>query len=132
MIENLNINNQEKEVLLNNKEVLEDYIKSELFAELKLAKEVHKEVPFYMNIPYKDTDEKILIQGVIDLYYISKSGELILVDYKTDNLINEEDFIERYSYQLDLYKQALEQALNKNVDKKYIYSTKLKKMIELK
>ena len=132
MIKNLNINKQEKEVLLNNKEVLEDYIKSELFAELKLAKEVHKEVPFYMNIPYKDTDEKILIQGVIDLYYISKSGELILVDYKTDNLINEEDFIERYSYQLDLYKQALEQALNKNVDKKYIYSTKLKKMIELK
>ncbi len=49
-----------------------------------------REKPFYLNIPAKtiyneEIEETIFkVQGVIDLYYVNKNNELILVDYKTD------------------------------------------------
>lgn len=114
------------------------FTKSNIFKELSLAKEVYKEQPFYINIPldelYKiESDEKILVQGIIDLYYISQNGNLVLVDYKTDFVPdNDEQYlIQKYSNQLNLYKRALEQALNRKVDKVYIYSTYLEKEISL-
>ena len=78
-----------------------------------------------------NSDEKILVQGIIDLYYITKQGEIVLVDYKTDYVPeNDENYlIEKYKGQLNLYKRALEQALGKKVDKTYIYSTYLDKEI---
>ena len=65
------------------------FTKSKIWEELKTAKVIEKEKPFYINIPAKsiynkDTNENILVQGIIDLYYIDKDGNLNLVDYKTD------------------------------------------------
>ena len=124
-----------------NKQKLLDYTKSELWNELKNAKEVHKEQPFYINIKAnslyenlnKDTDEKILVQGVIDSYYIDKNDDLILVDYKTDYVEygNEYELVEKYKEQLELYRIALEQALNRKVDKMCIYSLYLNKSITI-
>ncbi len=112
-----------------NIDVLYKYTKSELFTSLKSAKEIYKEQPFYINIPAKDVyddanDEMILVQGIIDLYYINDKNELILVDYKTDYIpkgktINLE---EKYRVQLDLYKKALENSLKRKVDKAMIYA----------
>ncbi len=112
------------------------YTKSNLFKELKCAKEVHKEEPFYINIKAKEIyeqeiEENILVQGIIDLYYIDKEGKLNLVDYKTDYVQNENELILKYKEQLDLYKRALEEALKIKVSKVAIYSTYLKKEIEL-
>lgn len=112
------------------------YTKSNLFKELKCAKEVHKEEPFYINIKAKEIyeqeiEENILVQGIIDLYYIDKEGNLNLVDYKTDYVQNENELILKYKEQLDLYKRALEEALKIKVSKVVIYSTYLKKEIEL-
>ena len=116
-----------------------DYTNSTLWTELKNAKKVFKEQPFYINLKSKDvynnsSDENILVQGIIDLYYISKNNEIILVDYKTDRVNQGEDskLVEKYSKQLEIYTKALEQSLNKKVDKKYIYSVYLNKMIECK
>lgn len=112
-----------------NIDVLYKYTKSELFTSLKSAKEIYKEQPFYINIPAKDVyddanDEMILVQGIIDLYYINDKNELILVDYKTDYIpkgktVNLE---EKYRVQLDLYKKALENSLKRKVDKAMIYA----------
>ncbi len=114
------------------------FTKSNIWKELQQAKEIHKEQPFYSNIYAKniyheETDEEILVQGIIDLYYINKNNELILVDYKTDYIEEGEEFklISKYKKQLELYKQALENALNKRVNKIYIYSTYLSKEIEV-
>lgn len=65
------------------------FTKSNIWKELQTAKEIYKEKPFYINIDAKDiyhekTEEKILVQGIIDLYYINQYDELILLDYKTD------------------------------------------------
>ena len=55
------------------------------------------------------------------------------MDYKTDFVPeNDENYLkEKYKDQLQLYKKALEQALNKPVSKTYIYSTYLGKKIKM-
>ncbi len=121
-----------------NRYKLLSYTNSELFKDLKQAKEVHKEEPFYININSNEifennTDENILVQGIIDLYYINQNDEIVLVDFKTDFVENgEKELIEKYKKQLELYSRALEQALNKKVSKIYIYSVYLEKNIEIK
>ena len=116
-----------------NIQVLYKYTKSELWNELKLAKEIHKEEPFYINIDANtifddaEDDETILVQGIIDLYYIDKDGKLILVDYKTDYVPDGDvsKLEEKYKVQLELYKKALEDALGRKVDKAMIWALNL-------
>ena len=116
-----------------NEQMLLKYTKSELWNELKLAKEIHKEEPFYINIDantiFDDAEEgeTILVQGIIDLYYIDKEGKLILVDYKTDYVPDGDisKLEEKYKVQLDLYKKALEDALGRKVDKAIIWALNL-------
>ena len=78
-----------------------------------------------------DSDEQILVQGVIDLYFIDENGQLVLVDYKTDYVENEQELVDKYTVQLQLYKKALEVGINKKVSKMYIYSVKLEKLIQI-
>ena len=128
------ITDKEKESI--NPWVILKFTKSNIWKELKEAKEYHKEEPFYINIPANEViestlDENILVQGIIDLYYVTKDDELVLLDYKTDfiNEGEEQILIDRHKPQLMLYKRALESGINKKVDKIYIYSTKLGKEI---
>lgn len=115
-----------------------EFTKSEIWRELKTAKLIEREKPFYLNIPantiYNEKiEETILVQGVIDLYYVNKNNELILVDYKTDYIEKDKKYelVNKYKKQLELYQEALEQSFNKKVSKKYIYSTCLGQAIEI-
>ena len=115
-----------------------EFTKSNIWKDLKTAKKVYKERPFFMNIPAKkiyneELEEEILVQGIIDLYYINKNDEIVLVDYKTDYIEKgkEKQLIEKYIAQLELYKKALEETLKRKVDKTYIYSVYLGKEIEI-
>ncbi len=137
--------------------VIFKFTKSNIWSELKEAKEYHKEEAFYINVPAKEVidttlDENILVQGIIDLYYITKDDELVLLDYKTDFVVqketvqmgqnpkrtgpnrasDEEMLINRHKPQLMLYKEALENGLNRKVDRVLIYSTGLGKEILVK
>ena len=127
---------KEKEAINVNK-ILE-FTKSKIWEELKTAKKIEKEKPFYINIKAKDiynkeTDENILVQGIIDLYYIDKDNNINLVDYKTDYIenSNEIELINKYKEQLYLYKKALEQVYKKEVKNTYIYSVYLNKEIQI-
>ena len=134
----------EKEIILqkeadsvNYNKILE-FFKSEIWLEMKEAKLVEQEKPFYFNIKANEiydvkSEEDILVQGIIDLYYINKDDELVLVDYKTDYVENnnEEILKEKYDIQLAIYKKALEKALDRKVDKVYIYSTWLGRAITI-
>ena len=115
------------------------FAQSQLFKEIGRAKKIYKEQPFYINIPVKElyeskSNENILVQGIIDLYYITENEEIILVDYKTDYVPeNKASYLkEKYQSQLNLYKRALEQALGKKVTRAYIYSTYLNDSIEVR
>ena len=114
------------------------FTKSKIWEEMIHAHVVQREKSFYIKLPakeiyQKDLDESVLVQGVIDLYYINSDDELVLVDFKTDYVENrdEESLINKYRTQLELYKNALEQATKRKVDRIYIYSTYLEKEIEL-
>ena len=118
-----------------------EYTRSNLWQELKEAKEINKEKAFYINVKAsklynnisKEMDEDILVQGIIDLYYIDKNDNIVLVDYKTDYVEKgkEELLVEKYKEQLNLYKEALEKSLNTKVKNMGIYSLYLNQFIQI-
>ncbi len=126
-----------EETNINPYKILE-FTKSNIWKQLKQAKKVYRERPFFIHIPAKeiyneDIEDKLLVQGIIDLYYINQQDEIILVDYKTDYVEKgkEEELIEKYKEQLNMYKRALEETLKQKVSKVYIYSVYLGKEIEI-
>ena len=117
---------------------LYSYTKSELFRQLSNAREIYKEQPFYINLTSDEIygnggDDNILVQGIIDLYYVDENGNVVLVDYKTDYVENgkESELVDKYRRQLEIYKRALEETLGKKVDNCFIYSVYLEKLIEV-
>ncbi len=114
------------------------FTKSSIWDEMTHAHLVQREKAFYISVPAKEIyheeiEENILVQGVIDLFYINAQNELVLVDFKTDYVEdrNEQVLVDKYDVQLKLYKRALEDALHRKVNKVYIYSTYLEKKIEI-
>ena len=114
------------------------FLSSNIWKEMQTAKVVEQEKAFYLNLKaneiyQNDAEDEILVQGIIDLYYITNNDELVLVDYKTDYVENnnEQSLEDKYNIQLEIYKKALEESLNRKVDKVYIYSTWLNKEIEI-
>ena len=140
LIQNLEMNKiiTEKEKQAINPNKILQFTKSEIWKQLKNAKEYYQEKPFYINVLAsqiydEDIKENILVQGIIDLYFVNENGQIVLVDYMTDYVDSGKEFelVEKYKSQLNLYKQALESALGTNVEKVYIYSVYLGKEIEI-
>ena len=98
--------------------------------------ELVREKPFMMGIPASELDDKypesetVLIQGIIDAWFI-EDGQIVLLDYKTDRVQEEQELVNRYSIQLDLYKRALESATNMKVKEVFIYAFALGKVIKM-
>ncbi|MBO4808753.1 MAG: helicase-exonuclease AddAB subunit AddA [Lachnospiraceae bacterium] len=88
---------------------------------------LYREQPFVYGIaankikPEFPEDEKILIQGIIDAFFV-EDDRIILMDYKTDVINSEAELKERYKIQLDYYKAALERGREIPVAQTYIYS----------
>lgn len=138
LLENLRQKNiiTNKEMLAVNQDKIYNFTRTKIWKELQSAKVIEREKPFYINIPAKeiydeDIEEDILVQGIIDLYYITNDNKLVLVDYKTDKVQEEAELVIKYKTQLEIYKRALEKSLNIKVNKILIYSTYLNKEIKL-
>lgn len=107
--------------------------KSDMGKEVLSAKKVYRESPFEISIPAYEYDntlpdeyrnEQIILQGIIDLYFEDKNGDIILVDYKTDKCTSEAEQLavaKKYEKQLILYARAMEKILKKSVKDKYLY-----------
>jgi len=86
---------------------------------------VVREAPFETDIPlslfagYEKSEEKILLQGIIDCYF-EEDGEIVLLDYKSDYYKTTSEITEKYKSQLDWYAYALEKITGKKVKEKYI------------
>jgi ATP-dependent helicase/nuclease subunit A len=63
--------------------------------------------------------EDVVLRGQIDLWF-EESGELVLVDYKTD-ANPDADRAQHYALQLQLYALALEKQLGKLPDRAFLY-----------
>ena len=68
-----------------------------------------------------DSDQAVLIQGIIDAYFEEEDG-LVLLDYKTDYVTTQEELVKRYEKQLEVYADALEQMTGKKVKERLMYS----------
>lgn len=117
------------------------FAESELGQRMKRAaqdKKLYREQPFVMKVDRKELDaswsgdETVLVQGIIDAYFL-EGEDIVLVDYKTDRIARGEEnkLIERYKIQLEDYASALERMLHKKVKQKYIYSFALRKELLL-
>lgn len=97
------------------------------------AKNIYRESAFEIEINANEydptledkySDEKVMVQGIIDLYYEKNDGSIVLVDYKTDRCSSEEEqkkVSEKYRKQIELYGYAMEKILKKSVKEKYLY-----------
>ncbi len=72
-----------------------------------------------------------MLKGIIDLAFLENDG-YILVDYKTDAVSEPNELIHDYLEQLTLYQAALQCITGMPVRQCYLYSTHLKKSIEVK
>ena len=117
-------------------EKLKHFYQSPLAERMKAAAErgeLHLEQPFVMGRPADEierdgSDTMVLIQGIIDAFFIEEQ-EIVLLDYKTDFVKKEEELICRYQKQLELYQTALEQNLGMKVKEKLMYSFCLEKTV---
>ena len=126
----------EEESKFINLQKIDLFLKSKLVEKIRSSKIIEKEKPFCKKILANEIfeaadEETILVQGIIDLYTITQNDEIILVDYKTDFVEDENVLIKKYYNQLKIYKEALEDALNKTVKEIYIYSIYLNKEIQV-
>lgn len=85
-------------------------------------------------------DEKIAVQGVIDLLLISEDGSIGLFDYKTDRLTREElsdaslatkKLYDSHAGQLKYYAEAVRQLFGRSPDRISIYSTHASRLYDL-
>lgn len=106
------------------------FLNSQMYDRIQEAKVIEKEKTFCIKLALEEyNNQEILIQGIIDLYFIDKDDKLVLLDYKTDLVDNENILKNRYRIQLEIYQKALEISMNRKVDEVYIYSTNLNKFI---
>lgn len=81
-------------------------------------------------LPESESDEDVLIQGIIDCAF-EENGAMVLLDYKTDHVQNGEELAARYRDQLRLYQLALEETLGLPVKDVLLYSFHLAEEIQL-
>lgn len=76
--------------------------------------------------------DDIIIQGVIDAFFVNDNGKIVLIDYKTDKIVeNEEKTARKYEAQLKYYAIAIEKILKKEVESKYIHLFEAGKTIKM-
>ena len=78
------------------------------------------------------TDDKVLLQGVIDCMFI-KDDKITIIDYKTD-FVNEEnisDVSKEHAIQLEIYSKAIEEIYKLKVCEKYLYYFKTESFFKI-
>lgn len=97
-------------------EKIMSFLGSDLGIRIKRAIRYYKEVPFVLAM------EGQLIQGVIDLYFETPEG-VVLVDFKTDAIKGRsiKALADKYAFQLSYYAHAIERLSGRPVIEKGIY-----------
>ncbi len=116
---------------------LDRFFAGELYAEIKSATHVWREKRFAIldkgNIIGGPKDEELLVQGVIDCFYQTKDG-IVVVDYKTDRVFGSDAadrLIERHKLQIRYYCKAVSEMMGRPVHKALLYSFSLGRAVEV-
>ncbi len=132
-------------------EELETFLQSELVLRIQNAKQIVREQRFNVflspeNFSLDETfrrqvqNEKLAVQGVIDLVLIDPNGRLMIYDYKTDRLSREElqnpslakkKMNQIHGQQLSYYAHAAELLFDRPCEGLFVYSTHAGHLIEI-
>lgn len=132
-------------------EELDTFLESDLFQEIQGAARIIREQRFNLLLSPKNftqdtefskklTDEKLAVQGVIDLILIGQNGEISLFDYKTDRLsakelsdptLAQKKLQKDHGLQLSYYAHAIEELFCRPCKKVCIYSTHAGKLCDI-
>ena len=120
-------------------EKINKFFASLLFGRMMEAQNLMREQRFLTSLPAREIDptlpeifenETLLIQGSVDCIF-EENGELVIADYKTDRVEDENILKDRYAVQLDVYARAFENNTGLKVKEKILYSFALNKEIIL-
>lgn len=87
-------------------------------------------VKTYHELPFMVKDEHQILHGFIDFISIHDDN-IMIIDFKTDALPDEKEFIERYEKQLQMYQRAMQLMYPNAIITAYIYALHLHKMIAI-
>jgi ATP-dependent exoDNAse (exonuclease V) beta subunit len=127
------------------------FFQSDFYRSLRGARQVWRETRFHIFLPASDFtqdpalrtqlgEERLAVQGVIDLFFYNAAGELLLCDYKTDRLSDAERRSPalaakmlggRHGEQLSYYAKALREICGRAPDRVLIYSLPLGEAVEI-
>lgn len=115
-----------------NRDALTKLFNSDFAERMFNSDNIYREIKVSSFVPLSeledtDSDEEILIQGISDCVF-EENGELVLVDYKTDRVSNEDELLDMYKNQIAFYKTAVSKTLQKNVKQTVLYSFHLGKV----
>ncbi len=107
-------------------EIISRFFASEIGKRLLASPEVHREWDFNLYVE----ERGMIVQGMIDCAFREGDG-WILLDYKTDHIENEEEFMEEYRPQLEWYAVALRELTGKPVLESWLYALSVDKAYRL-
>ncbi|MBE7003614.1 MAG: helicase-exonuclease AddAB subunit AddA [Ruminococcaceae bacterium] len=109
-------------------EAIARFLRSSLAARIRAGTGVEREYRFSLLSPARAYDalaapeDSVLLQGVVDCFF-EEDGELVVLDFKTDR-ITQEELAERAAYyqpQLEAYASALSRITGKRVKERILY-----------
>ena len=117
------------------------FFKSNLGKRMLNSSFLKREQAFYLQLNMRDifkidneedieNEDKLMVRGIIDAYF-EENNEIVLLDYKTDfvNEENKDEVIKKYEKQLEIYSNALNTLTGKKVKEAYIYLFGIEKEI---
>lgn len=129
----------EKECNAVDKPLILKFLESDIMQRISRSDKLYREYRFTVKINAKRVDptlndelgdETVILQGAVDLAF-EENGSIVIVDYKTDNIKEISELKEKYSEQVLLYKEAMEQCTALSVSQCILYSFKLGEYIEV-
>lgn len=118
---------------------IERFFQSGLYRRMEQSENLRREIRFTVELAASEVNpgltgqngrEPVVLQGAVDCVF-EENGGLILVDYKTDYVKEEQELKNRYRRQLSLYALALEQTTGLKVTEQYLYSFSLGEAVRI-
>lgn len=114
------------------------FFSSDLYGRMCRSPRCLREFPFTALRPAYQLDpaladedgEFMVMQGIADCVFY-EDGELVIVDYKTDRVKTDRELLERYTTQLNIYRESLSEALDIPVRECLLYSFALGRAIRV-
>ena len=110
---------------------LSDFFGSDFAKRMFNSDALYRELKVSAFVPVNELEDTeftdgVLVQGIADCVF-EENGELVLVDYKTDYVSDEQELLNLYKNQLAFYKRAVSKTLSKPVKEAMLYSFSLSK-----